>query len=107
MSNVKHVTIESFENEVLNSKLPVLVDFWAEWCGPCKAIAPILDEVSVERKDILIVKINVDDNNELSSKFGVRSIPTMILFNGGKQVASKVGSVSKLALNSFLDSNIE
>lgn len=107
MSNVKHVTIESFENEVLNSKLPVLVDFWAEWCGPCKAIAPILDEVSVERQDILIVKINVDDNNELSSKFGVRSIPTMILFNGGKQVASKVGSVSKLALNSFLDSNIE
>lgn len=106
MSNVQHVTKENFNEVVLKSEKPVLVDFWATWCGPCKSIAPILDEVSVERSDITIVKIDVDQQQDIASKYGIRSIPTMILFTNGQPEASKVGAVSKLALNSFLDSNI-
>ena len=106
MSNVQHVTKENFSEVVLKSEKPVLVDFWATWCGPCKAIAPILDEVSVERTDINIVKIDVDKQQEIASKYGIRSIPTMVLFSKGQPEASKVGAVSKVALISFLDSNI-
>lgn len=106
MSNVTHTTSDTFEDMVLKSEKPVLVDFWATWCGPCKAIAPILDEVSSERKDVTIVKVDVDANQPLALKYGIRSIPTMVLFSNGKVEATKVGAVSKTALNSFLDSNI-
>lgn len=106
MSNVQHVTSENFSEQVLKSNKPVLVDFWAEWCGPCKAIAPILDEVSNDRTDVVIVKIDVDKNQDLAAKYGVRSIPTMMLFSEGQVEATKIGAVQKATLNAFLDANI-
>ena len=105
MSKVIHATEENFENIVLNSKIPVVVDFWATWCGPCKMIAPMLDEVSNIKEDILIVKVDVDKNKSLSTKYNIRSIPTMNLFVDGKVQASKMGAVSKTAFLSWLDMN--
>lgn len=102
-----HVTDSSFEEEVLNSKKPVLLDYWAEWCGPCKMIAPILDEIAEEYGDkITIAKINIDDNQETPQKFAVRGIPTLMIFKEGNMAASNVGAVSKSQLSAFIDSNV-
>ena len=97
----------SFEEDVVNSSQPVLVDFWAEWCGPCKALAPILDEIADEYDGkITIAKVNVDENVQLPPKYGIREIPTMLLFKDGVVQATKVGALSKANLNAFLDSNL-
>jgi len=101
------LTDESFEKEVLQSDNPVLVDYWAEWCGPCKMIAPILEEIAAEYSDRLTVaKLNIDDNNETPPKYGIRGIPTLMLFKNGNVEATKVGALSKSQLTAFLDSNI-
>lgn len=106
MGNIVNVNKDNFEAEVIKSEKPVLVDFWAQWCGPCKMIAPILDEISSERQDVKIVKIDVDENQELAQKYGIRSIPTMYLFKDGNVEATKMGAGSKSALSSWIDSNI-
>ena len=106
-SNINPVTDDTFEPEVLNSDLPVLVDYWAEWCGPCKSIAPILDEVAREYDGRLkVAKMNVDENQQVPAKFGIRGIPTLMLFKNGNLEATKVGALSKSQLTAFLDSNI-
>ncbi len=104
---IKHVTDASFEADVLKADKPVLVDYWAEWCGPCKMIAPILDEVSKTYEGKLqIAKMNVDDNTDVPGKFGIRGIPTLMLFKGGQLAATKVGALSKAQLTAFLDGHI-
>ncbi len=105
MSKVIHVTTATFSEEVLKSNIPVLVDFWATWCGPCKMIAPVLDELSDERSDVKIVKVDVDENQELATKYGIRSIPTMYLFKNGAIEATKMGAASKSALSAWIDAN--
>lgn len=107
MAKVIAVSDQSFESDVLKAATPVLVDFWAEWCGPCKMLAPILESV-VDEYDgkVKIVKINVDDNPETAPKFGIRGIPTLILFKNGQVVATKVGALSKAQLTEFLDAEI-
>ena len=104
---VKHVTDTAFNNEVLESPIPVLVDDWAEWCGPCKMIGPVLDE-SAESYDgrLRIAKINVDQNQSVPSRYHVRGIPTLMLFKKGEVVATKVGAVSKAQLAAFIDANL-
>ena len=103
----KNVTDENFEIEVLKAVKPTLVDFWAEWCGPCKALAPVLDEIANEYDGrITIAKVNVDENLQIPPKYGIRGIPTMLLFRDGSVQATKVGALSKANLNAFLDSNI-
>jgi thioredoxin 1 len=105
--SIKQVSNDSFEADVLKAEAPVLVDYWAEWCGPCKMIAPILDEVSRDYADKLnIAKVNVDENQEIASKYGIRGIPTLMLFRNGAVVATKVGALSKSQLTAFLDSNL-
>ena len=105
--SIKQVSSDSFEAEVLKSDSPVLVDYWAEWCGPCKMIAPILDEVSRDYADKLnVAKVNVDENQEIATKYGIRGIPTLMLFRNGAVVATKVGALSKSQLTAFLDSNL-
>ncbi len=89
------ITSENFEKEVLNAEKPVLLDFWAEWCGPCRMMAPVLEEISEEREDITVAKVNVDDEGELANKFGVSAIPTIILFKNGQPVATSVGYKEK------------
>jgi thioredoxin 1 len=102
--SVVHVTESNFEEEVVNSNVPVLVDFWAEWCGPCKMIAPILDEIAKEYGEKLkICKIDVDSNPEIAPKFGIRGIPTLIMFKDGNAESTKVGAVSKSQLVEFVD----
>jgi len=106
-TQIQHVTDASFEPEVLKSEVPVLVDYWAEWCGPCKSIAPILDQVAQEYDGRLkIAKINVDENQAVPAKFGIRGIPTLMLFKNGNLEATRVGALSKSQLTAFLDSNI-
>ncbi|MCZ8014755.1 MAG: thioredoxin TrxA [Limnobacter sp.] len=104
---IKHVSDASFDSDVLKTSGPVLVDYWAEWCGPCKMIAPILDDLSAEYKGKLqIAKMNVDENSETPAKYGIRGIPTLMLFKDGAVVATKVGALSKSQLAAFIDSHL-
>ena len=101
------LTDDSFEAEVVNADGPVLVDYWADWCGPCKMIAPVLEEIADEYKDkIKVAKLNIDENPATPPKYGIRGIPTLMLFKGGNVEATKVGAVSKSQLTAFIDSNI-
>lgn len=105
--SILHITDSSFEEEVLKSAQPVMLDFWAEWCGPCKMIAPILDELAGQYKGKLTVaKINIDDNQKTPETYAVRGIPTLILFKDGEVAATKVGAASKSQLEAFIDANI-
>jgi thioredoxin 1 len=105
--SIVYLTDDTFEDEVINSEGPVLVDYWADWCGPCKMIAPILDEISGEYGDkVKIAKLNIDENPATPPKYGIRGIPTLMLFKGGNVEATKVGAVSKSQLTAFIDSNI-
>ena len=106
-SKIRHVTDTTFNSEVLESQIPVLVDYWAEWCGPCKMIGPILDESAESYADRLsIAKVNVDENQSVPSRYHVRGIPTLMLFKNGAVVATKVGAVSKSQLAAFIDANL-
>lgn len=105
---IKHVTDASFDSDVLKSDKPVLVDYWAEWCGPCKMIAPILDEASKAYDGKLqIAKMNVDENRDVPAKFGIRGIPTLMLFKGGELAATKVGALTKAQLTAFIDDHLQ
>jgi thioredoxin 1 len=105
--HIHHVTDASFETEVVKADVPVLVDYWAEWCGPCKMIAPILDEVARDYAGKLrVAKVNIDENQETPAKFGIRGIPTLMLFKDGNVEATKVGALSKSQLTAFLDSHL-
>ena len=104
---VKHITDATFEDEVLHSAQPILVDYWAEWCGPCKMIAPILDEVATGYQGKLqIAKMNVDENRDIPAKFGIRGIPTLMLFKDGQLAATNVGALSKAQLTAFIDQQL-
>ena len=104
---IVYLSDDTFEADVLQSERPVLVDYWAEWCGPCKMIAPILDDVAKEYGDKLqIAKLNVDDNRDVPAKFGIRGIPTLMLFKNGQAAATKVGALSKAQLTAFLDGHL-
>ena len=104
---IKHISDSSFEADVLKSSQPVLGDYWAEWCGPCKMIAPILDEVSTAYEGKLkIAKLNVDENRDIPAKFGIRGIPTLMLFKDGQLAATKVGAMSKAQLTAFIDQQL-
>jgi thioredoxin 1 len=104
---IVHTTDGNFEADVLKSEKAVLLDFWAEWCGPCKMIAPLLNEAADEYEDKLaVVKLNIDENPNIAQKFGIRSIPTLMIFKDGAPQAQKLGAMSKSQLNEFLDSNL-
>ena len=107
MSNLLAVSDATFDAEVLKSDKPVLVDFWAEWCGPCKMVAPVLEELSTHYGDKLkIAKVNVDENSAVSAKYGIRSIPSLLLFKEGQVAATKIGALSKAQLTAFIDSHV-
>ncbi|MEY4283768.1 MAG: thioredoxin TrxA [Pseudomonadota bacterium] len=109
MSNelIQHISDGNFEQEVLQSKIPVLVDFWAEWCGPCKMIAPALDDLAKSKQgQLLVKKLNVDDNRNVPAQFGIRGIPTLMLFKDGQLTATKVGALSKPQLTEFIDAHL-
>lgn len=109
MADILKTTDATFEEQVLNNDKVVLVDFWAEWCGPCKMIAPVLDQVAEDANyadKLQIAKVNVDENSDVPSKFGIRGIPTLILFRNGEIVAQKTGALSKAQLTEFIDSNL-
>ena len=104
---IKHISDASFDTDVIQSSKAVLVDYWAEWCGPCKAIAPILDELSTTYAGrLLVTKMNVDENRAIPAKFGIRGIPTLMLFKDGQLAATKVGALSKAQLTAFIDANL-
>ena len=104
---IKHISDASFDEDVMKSATPVLVDYWAEWCGPCKMIAPILDEVATGYKGKLqIAKMNVDENRDIPAKFGIRGIPTLMIFKGGELVATKVGAMTKSQLTDFIEQQL-
>ncbi len=104
---IVYLTDDTFEEEVLNAPEPVLVDYWAEWCGPCKMIAPVLDEIAEEYQGkIKVAKLNIDENPATPPKYGIRGIPTLMLFKNGNVEATKVGAVSKSQLTAFIDSNL-
>ncbi len=105
--HINYISDASFEQEVLQSQLPVLVDYWAEWCGPCKMISPVLDEVAKEYAGKLeVCKLNIDENQSTPPKYGIRGIPTLMIFKNGNVEATKVGALSKSQLTAFVDSNI-
>ena len=105
--SILNVEDKNFKEKVLDAKKPVLCDFWAEWCGPCKQISPILSELAEDYKEkILIAKVNIDENPEVPSKYGIMSIPTLILFKNGQSVASQIGVVQKDSLSKWLDENL-
>ncbi|HIP94282.1 MAG TPA: thioredoxin TrxA [Leucothrix sp.] len=105
--SIVSLTDDSFEENVIKSSTPVLVDYWAEWCGPCKSVAPILEEIAQEYEGKLIVaKLNIDDNTNTAPKYGIRGIPTLMLFKDGEVEATKVGALNKSQLTAFLDQNI-
>jgi len=107
MSEIQHVSDDSFEEEVLSSKTPVLVDYWAEWCGPCKVIAPVLEEIAKEYDGKMkVCKLDIDANEATPPKYGIRGIPTLMIFKDGNVEATKGGALSKSQLTEFLDSNI-
>ena len=107
MSQIQHVSDDSFDEEVLSSKTPVLVDYWAEWCGPCKVIAPVLEEIAKEYDGKMkVCKLDIDANEATPPKYGIRGIPTLMIFKDGNVEATKVGALSKSQLTEFLDSNI-
>ena len=104
---IKHVSDTSFDSDVLKAGKPVLVDFWAEWCGPCKSFAPVLDEVAKEYQDrVMIAKLDIDNNPATPGRYGIRGIPTVILYKDGQEAAKSVGAMSKSKLTAFLDSNL-
>ena len=104
---IKHISDATFEAEVLQSDKPVLVDYWAEWCGPCRAIASVLDAVAAEFNGQLVVaKMNVDENRDVPARFGIRGIPTLMIFKGGDLAATKVGALNKAQLTDFIKSNL-
>ena len=107
MKSIKIISGDSFNKDVIQSKTPVLIDFWAEWCGPCKVIGPILEEISEEEKDkIIIGKINVDENQEIAAKYNVRGIPTLIIFNKGNLIVTMVGVASKASIKDWINSKV-
>ena len=107
MADIKHVTDSDFQAEVLESEQPVLVDFWAPWCGPCRVVAPVLEEIAEERAENLrIVKLNIDENPDTPGKYGVRGIPTMLLFKGGEAVAQKVGAAPRSHIQQWLEGEL-
>ena len=107
MKSIKIISGDSFNKDVIQSKTPVLIDFWAEWCGPCKVIGPILEEISEEEKDkIIIGKINVDENQDIAAKYNVRGIPTLIIFNKGNLIDTMVGVASKASIKDWINSKV-
>lgn len=104
MSNITHVNENNFEQEVLKSEKPVLIDFWAEWCGPCKMVSPIVDEFATENSNFKVVKIDIEENQKIAMDYKIRSIPTLMIFDKGEIKSVKIGAISKNQLNAFIES---